>query len=91
MCRVANMHGGFWHVVNADGSANKAKGRVDAGAEGDAEDPGAPHGVSSRWPCFQPSESRDAHGLQGGDKSCEQSREMLGDLALRSDSHDIPR
>jgi predicted lipoprotein with Yx(FWY)xxD motif len=26
MCQAANMHGGFWYVVNADGSANKAKG-----------------------------------------------------------------
>src|SRR5438128_10249502 len=26
MCLAANMHGGFWYVVNADGSANKAKG-----------------------------------------------------------------
>jgi predicted lipoprotein with Yx(FWY)xxD motif len=25
MCQAANMHGGFWYVVNADGSANKAK------------------------------------------------------------------
>jgi predicted lipoprotein with Yx(FWY)xxD motif len=28
MCQAANMHGGFWYVVNADGSANKAKGRA---------------------------------------------------------------
>jgi hypothetical protein len=26
MCQAANMHGGFWYVVNADGSANRAKG-----------------------------------------------------------------
>jgi predicted lipoprotein with Yx(FWY)xxD motif len=26
MCQGANMHGGFWYVVNANGSANKAKG-----------------------------------------------------------------
>jgi predicted lipoprotein with Yx(FWY)xxD motif len=26
MCQAANMHGGFWYVVNANGSANKAKG-----------------------------------------------------------------
>jgi predicted lipoprotein with Yx(FWY)xxD motif len=26
MCQAADMHGGFWYVVNADGSANKAKG-----------------------------------------------------------------
>jgi predicted lipoprotein with Yx(FWY)xxD motif len=26
MCQAANMHGGFWYVVNADGSANTAKG-----------------------------------------------------------------
>jgi predicted lipoprotein with Yx(FWY)xxD motif len=26
MCQAANMHGGFWYVVNADGSANKVKG-----------------------------------------------------------------
>jgi predicted lipoprotein with Yx(FWY)xxD motif len=26
MCQAANMHGGFWYVVNADGSANMAKG-----------------------------------------------------------------
>ena len=26
MCQAANMHGGFWYVVNADGGANKAKG-----------------------------------------------------------------
>jgi hypothetical protein len=26
MCQAANMHGGFWYVVNADGSANKARG-----------------------------------------------------------------
>jgi hypothetical protein len=25
MCQAANMHGGFWYVVNADGSANKTK------------------------------------------------------------------
>jgi predicted lipoprotein with Yx(FWY)xxD motif len=28
MCQAANMHGGFWYVVSADGSANKAKGHV---------------------------------------------------------------
>ena len=26
MCQAANMHGGFWYVVNADGGANKAMG-----------------------------------------------------------------
>jgi len=26
MCQAANMHGGFWYVVNADGSANMTKG-----------------------------------------------------------------
>jgi predicted lipoprotein with Yx(FWY)xxD motif len=26
MCQAANMHGGFWYVVNANGSANEAKG-----------------------------------------------------------------
>jgi predicted lipoprotein with Yx(FWY)xxD motif len=25
-CQAQNMHGGFWYIVNADGSANKAKG-----------------------------------------------------------------
>jgi len=28
MCQAANMHGGFWYVVSADGSANKAKGHA---------------------------------------------------------------
>jgi predicted lipoprotein with Yx(FWY)xxD motif len=26
MCQAANMHGGFWYVVNADGSANMTNG-----------------------------------------------------------------
>jgi predicted lipoprotein with Yx(FWY)xxD motif len=26
MCQAANMHGGYWYVVNADGSPNKATG-----------------------------------------------------------------
>jgi predicted lipoprotein with Yx(FWY)xxD motif len=28
MCQAANMHGGFWYIVNADGSPNKAKGHA---------------------------------------------------------------
>jgi predicted lipoprotein with Yx(FWY)xxD motif len=28
MCQAANMHGGFWYVVNADGSPNKTKGHA---------------------------------------------------------------
>jgi predicted lipoprotein with Yx(FWY)xxD motif len=28
MCQHADMHGGFWYVVNADGSANKAKSKT---------------------------------------------------------------
>jgi hypothetical protein len=40
MCQAANMHGGFWYVVNADGSANKAKdARHDD--DGPREDEGA--------------------------------------------------
>jgi predicted lipoprotein with Yx(FWY)xxD motif len=27
MCQAANMHGGFWYVVNGDGTANMAKGK----------------------------------------------------------------